>query len=68
MIFLVLSLIFELIYEKVPKDLPKFKDSDWEKHKDVISTLKQAKDEATSLLNIWRSTHFKEVSSIDRGI
>ena len=44
MIFLVLSLIFfELIYEKVPKDLPKFKDL-IEKHKDVISTLKQAKD------------------------
>ena len=34
---------FELIYEKVPKDLPKFKDL-IEKHKDVISTLKQAKD------------------------
>ena len=34
---------FELIYEKVPKDLPKFKDL-IEKHKDVISTLKQARD------------------------
>lgn len=34
---------FELIYEKVPKDLPRFKDL-IEKHKDVISTLKQVKD------------------------
>ena len=34
---------FELIYEKVPKDLPRFKDL-IEKHKDVISTLKQARD------------------------
>ena len=33
----------ECIYEDVPKDLPKFKDL-IEKHKDVISTLKQAKD------------------------